>query len=103
MQGEQLVPVSEAKVRFHEVIRSVASKTALLLRHGRPVAALLSYDAYVALLDRIEDLQDRLAIYEARNEGEDLKVPWDKVKADAGLMGRIPNPGGRLSSRLHGE
>lgn len=88
MQGEQLVPVSEAKVRFHEVIRSVASKTALLLRHGKPVAALLSYDSYVSLLNRIEDLQDRLAVHEAASEGDDLKVPWDKVKADSGLLGR---------------
>jgi hypothetical protein len=39
------------------------------------------------LLDRIEDLQDRVAVYEAREEGDDLTVGWDKVKAEAGLMG----------------
>lgn len=85
-QGERLVTVSEAKVKFHEVIRGVASKAALLLRHGKPIAALLSYDQYVDLLNRIEDLEDRLAVYEAQKEGADMKVPWEKLKAESGLM-----------------
>jgi PHD/YefM family antitoxin component YafN of YafNO toxin-antitoxin module len=87
IQGMELVTVSEAKVKLHEVIRGLAAKTTFLLRHGKPVAAMLSYEAYSSLMDRIEDLEDRVAVYESQGEGSDMKVPWEKVKAESGLLG----------------
>ncbi|MCA1707228.1 MAG: hypothetical protein LC808_29775 [Actinobacteria bacterium] len=38
-----------------------------------------------ALLDRIEELEDTLSVFEAAAEGSDETVPWDKVKAEAAL------------------
>jgi hypothetical protein len=87
MHGDALVTLSEAKVKLHEIVRDLPERNVLMLRYGKPVAAVLSFDRYNALLDRIEDLQDRVAVYEAREEGDDLTVGWDKVKAEAGLMG----------------
>ena len=85
-QREGLVTVSEAKIRLHEIIRSLANRAVLLLRHGKPVAAMLSYNAYIALLDKIEELEDRLSVYEASAENADMAVPWEKVQAEAGLL-----------------
>ena len=87
VRGEQLVNVSEVKGRLYELIRELASRPAfLLLRHGKPVAALVGYETWVRLIERVEDLEDRIAAYEAHAEETDMKVPWEKVKAEAGLM-----------------
>ncbi|HEX2295492.1 MAG TPA: type II toxin-antitoxin system Phd/YefM family antitoxin [Actinomycetota bacterium] len=87
MRAEQLVNVSEVKGRLYELIRELASRPVfLLLRHGKPVAALVGYDTWARLIERVEDLEDRIAVYEAHAEEADMKVPWEKVKAEAGLM-----------------
>jgi hypothetical protein len=87
MHGDALVTLSEAKVKLHEIVRNLPERNILVLRYGKPVAAVLSFDRYTSLLDRIEDLQDRVAVYEARAEGDDMQVDWDKLRAEAGLMG----------------
>jgi prevent-host-death family protein len=84
--GEELVTLSEAKIRLHELAKSVTEQTFLLLRHGKPVAALLGIERYQSLLSRIEDLEDQLAVIESRDEPSDMKVPWEKVKAESGLL-----------------
>jgi len=83
--NEILVPLSEAKARFHELVRELSEREVLLLRHGRPVGVMMGYDAYHALLERLEELEDRLAVFEAREEGEDARTAWAKVKVEAGL------------------
>lgn len=83
---ERLVPVSEAKVRLYELVRQLPSRNVLLLRHGRPVAALLDFEGYLELLDQIDDLKDRLSVLEAEQEPADVRVAWEKVKAEAGLV-----------------
>lgn len=87
VRAEQLVNVSEVKGRLYELIRELASRPVfLLLRHGKPVAALVGYDTWARLIERVEDLEDRIAVYEAHADEADMKVPWEKVKAEAGLM-----------------
>lgn len=85
--NEELVPLSEAKIRFHELVRNLAEHHVLLLRHGRPVGVMLSYQSYGALLERIDDLEDMLSVFEAREEGPDTRVPWQKLKVEAELDG----------------
>lgn len=86
MHGQELVTLTEARVRLHELVKDLASKNVVLLRHGKPVGMMVGYDHYDAILSRIEDLEDQLSVHEARAEGADLAVPWDKVKAEAGLL-----------------
>ncbi len=81
-----LVPLSEAKVHFHELVRHLVEAPALLLRHGRPVAVMLDYVVYSELLQRVDDLEDRLAVYESREETPDSRTSWDKLKAEAGFV-----------------
>lgn len=86
---EDFVTVSEAKIGIHKIIAGLADRSAvLLLRHGKPVAALLDYSRYVGLLNRIEELEDQLAVVEAqRDVSNRMTVGWEKVKAEAGLLG----------------
>jgi prevent-host-death family protein len=47
---QELLPLSAAKTRLHEVIRDAEGRDVILLRHGRPVGVLLGYRRYLALL-----------------------------------------------------
>jgi PHD/YefM family antitoxin component YafN of YafNO toxin-antitoxin module len=84
--AETLVTVSEVRVRLNELIQGLAERPAVLLKHGKPVAALLSFTGYQKLLDKIEDLEDRLEVMEAKAEPLDMSVPLEKVEAEAGLL-----------------
>ncbi len=48
---EELLPLSEAKTHLHDAIRRAEDRDLILLRHGRPVGALLGYHRYRALLE----------------------------------------------------
>jgi hypothetical protein len=84
---DELVPISEAKVRLYELVRGLHARNVVLLRHSRPVAALVDFRAYVDLLEQIEDLKDRISVLEAEGEATDMRVPWEKVKVETDLVG----------------
>lgn len=83
---ERIVPLSDAKVRLHELVRELAERRVVLVRHGRPAAVMLDFQSYEDLIARIEDLEDRLSVFEARDEPADLRIAWEKLKAEAGLQ-----------------
>jgi uncharacterized protein len=56
---QELLPLSEAKTRLHDVIRHAEERDLILLRHGRPVGALLGYRRYRALLERPQGQSSR--------------------------------------------
>jgi len=87
MQGQQLVTLTDVRLRLQELIRGLDAKELVLLKHGKPVGVMLGYGVYQALLGRIEDLEDKLAVYEARDDLPGMDVRWDKVKAETGLLG----------------
>ena len=64
--NKELLPLSEAKTRLHELLRGLVEREVLLLRHGRPVTVMLSFQSYRALLERLEGLEDRFAVFETR-------------------------------------
>lgn len=86
-RGDLLVPLSEVRLRLSEFLRELQHRSILILRHGRPVAKLVHVDVYESLLSRIEDLEDRLSVYEAEKEPMDMRRSWEKVKSEAGLLG----------------
>jgi len=49
---QDLVPLSEAKTRLHEMVRGLDGHDVVLIRHGRPVGALVGYQRYRDLLKR---------------------------------------------------
>jgi prevent-host-death family protein len=80
-----LVPISEAKGRLSELVRTAEDEDVVLLRHGRPAGVLISTRRLEALFETIEDLEDRLAAHEASDMPEDMWIPWEKVKVELGL------------------
>lgn len=78
------IPVSEAKGRLSELVRAAEQEgDVLLVRHGQPAAFIVSVDRLQGLIDTIDDLEDRLSIYETADEES---VPLEKVKAHLGLL-----------------
>lgn len=52
---QELVPLSEAKTRLHEVVRRLeGGRDVVIVRHGRPIAALVGFRRYRDLLARPE-------------------------------------------------
>ena len=78
-----MIPLSEAKTKLFELVRNAADEDVVLLRHGRPAAMLIAPERFDALLDEIEDLRDRLSVYEVAEPG--LRVSLDKMNAELGL------------------
>lgn len=83
---DNLVPLTEAKNRLHEIVRQVEDENVVILRHGRPVAVVVSPAALQGLLDEIEDLKDRISVFEARLDSPDMRIPLEKVKVELGLL-----------------
>lgn len=81
----RLIPVSDAKARLTELVRESGTEDVVLLRYGRPAAVLMSTDRYDALMERLEDLEDSLAIADA-DTADAISV--DETRAELGL--RVP-------------
>jgi len=77
----KMVPISEAKGRLSEIVRDSESDDVLLLRHGRPTAVVMSTARFEALMERMEDMDDRLAVYEA----EGLTMDYDMLRRELSL------------------
>lgn len=79
--GELMVPITEAKARLSEIVRESESRSVLLMKHGRPAAIVMSAAAYDALMEQIEDLEDRLAIHERAG----VTIGLDTLRGELGL------------------
>lgn len=49
---QELIPLSEAKTRLHELVRDLGGRDVVLVRYGRPVGVLLGFRRYRELLAR---------------------------------------------------
>jgi len=63
----RIVSVSELKVRLGALMAELEEQGVPLYvtRHGKPKAVLARYDEYEALLRKLEDMEDSLAMKEA--------------------------------------
>lgn len=83
---DAMVPLTEAKARLAELVREAADREVVLLRHGHPAAVLVSPERYEAMLEEIEDLRDRISVFESQESPADLRVSHDKLMAELGLQ-----------------
>lgn len=86
MSREVFVNVTEARSKLPDVIRQSEEHPVILIRNSRPEAVVFSYRRYEDLLDRLEDMEDRLAVFESMQEEDHRKIPYDKVRSELGLM-----------------
>ncbi len=75
-----MVPITEARDRMKEIVAVLEDRNVLLIRHSRPAAVLLSPGRYEALLSRIEDLEDELAVLHSKLHPEDSD-DWEAARA----------------------
>ena len=76
-----LVPITEARARLSQLVRDTADADVVLMNHGRPAAILISPARYECLLEELEDLRDRLSVYER----EHVTTPLSKLVAELGI------------------
>lgn len=72
---DKLIPISEARANLGELVEAAREEEIFIVKHSRPVGVLLSVEKYKALLDRLEDLEDALAV--ATDDGKDY-VPFTR-------------------------
>ncbi|WAL65507.1 type II toxin-antitoxin system Phd/YefM family antitoxin [Amycolatopsis cynarae] len=80
------LPISEARNHLGDVVAKVehAHERAVLTRHGRPVAAVVSIDDLRAL-EAAEDEADLLAARESL-ASEERRVPHSEILSELGLV-----------------
>lgn len=77
--------ISDARAEFPAVIKQSQKTPVHILKHGEPVAVLISPTLYQEMLDAMEDLEDVEAYDEAKAAGG-KPIPWDEVKRELGLL-----------------
>lgn len=83
MNNISYIPISEAKAKLSEIVRDSDSHDVFLMRHGRPAAVLMSHARYEALLERMEDMADRLSVHER----EGMTMDFEKLAVELGFNG----------------
>lgn len=86
----EFVPISEAKARLSELVRASDDVDVVLMKHGSPAAVVLSARRHAELMQQLDDLEDRLALYESDG---DVTVSWERLRAELGV-----DDGGRKAS-----
>jgi prevent-host-death family protein len=84
---DRLVGVTDVRDSLKDLLDEVREQNIIVLRHNRPVAVILHPDRLERLLDRIEDLEDTVAVLEDRLDPDDT-VPHEDVMKRAGLRGK---------------
>jgi len=87
----RIVTVSELKVKLGALMAELEERGIPLYvtQHGKPKAVLARYDEYEALLQKIEDMEDLLAMQEslAAPDGEAVSLEDYERKRAARLQG----------------
>lgn len=86
-ESDTQMSAADARERFAEVVNRAAygKERIVLSRRGKPVAAVVSMDDLLLLLD-LDARADREAIREAEAEAaREGTVPWETVRKECGL------------------
>ena len=76
--------VSDARAELPSAIKKSQKSPVHILKHGEPVAVLISPNLYREMLDAMEELEDIEALDQALAiKGE--SIPWEDVKKELGL------------------
>lgn len=76
---DRIVPITEARATLSALLDEANECEVYIVKHGRPQGVLLSVAAYQTVLDRIEDLEDRLSVLQAGDA-----VPFERSDSSVG-------------------
>lgn len=81
------IPVSELRDQLAAVIDELAvhGKAVKLTRHGQPIAVLMGYQPFEALLDDLDDADDYRTLAEHDASDEHETIPWELAMRDLGI------------------
>ncbi len=74
---DRVVSITEARATLPDLLVEAMQREVFILRHNKPVGVLLDPAKYEALLDRLEDLEDSLAVATA-DPGD--SIPWERTQ-----------------------
>jgi prevent-host-death family protein len=77
--------VTDARAELPAAIKKSQKSPVHILKHGEPVAVLISPNLYQEMLEAMEELEDIEAFDQAVLSNEKL-VPWESVKKELGLL-----------------
>jgi len=77
--------VTDARAELPAAIKKSQKSPVHILKHGEPVAVLISPTLYQEMLEAMEELEDIEAFDKAMLSNEKL-IPWDSVKKELGLL-----------------
>jgi prevent-host-death family protein len=77
--------VTDARAELPAAIKKSHKAPVHILKHGEPVAVLISPTLYREMLEAMEELEDIEAFDQAVLSNEKL-IPWESVKKELGLL-----------------
>ena len=77
--------VTDARAELPAAIKKSQKSPVQILKHGEPVAVLISPTLYQEMLEAMEELEDIEAFDQAMLSNEKL-IPWESVKKELGLL-----------------
>jgi prevent-host-death family protein len=77
--------VTDARAELPAAIKKSQKSPVHILKHGEPVAVLISPTLYQEMLEAMEELEDIEAFDQAVLSNEKL-IPWESVKKELGLL-----------------
>ena len=77
--------VTDARAELPAAIKKSQKSPVHILKHGEPVAVLISPTLYQEMMEAMEELEDIEAFDQAVLSNEKL-IPWDSVKKELGLL-----------------
>ena len=77
--------VTDARAELPAAIKKSQKSPVHILKHGEPVAVLISPTLYQEMLEAMEELEDIEAFDQAMLSNEKL-IPWESVKKELGLL-----------------
>ncbi len=79
-----IIPITEAKAKLAELVGLSDTEDVVVTQRGRAAAVIVSAARYSEMLDRIEDLEDSLAVADAKLRNEPSR-PAGEVFAELGI------------------
>jgi len=77
--------ISDARAGLALAIGRAKKRPVTILRHGKPIAVLITPSLYEKLIESAEELEDIAGLDKAMAD-EDPLIPWEQVKKDLGLL-----------------
>ena len=76
----EIVTVSELKAKLASIVAQLEAEgvPVYVTQHGKPKAVLVQYQEYEALLEKLEDLEDTLAMEQALASPQEEAVSLDE-------------------------